>query len=35
MATFQLRLDETMHHVKQLAEAINMSPAELVRMIQE
>lgn len=28
-------LDETIRHAKQLAEAINMSKEELVRMIQE
>ncbi len=28
-------LDETLRHAKQLAEAINMSKEELVRMIQE
>ena len=30
-----MELDETMSHAKQLAEAINMSKEELVRMIQE
>ena len=34
-ARFRMELDETMHHAKQLAEAINMSKEELVRMIQE
>ena len=34
-ARVRKELDKTIHYVKQLAEAINMSPAELVRMIQE
>lgn len=34
-ARVRKELDEMVHYVKQLAEAINMSPAELVRMIQE
>ena len=34
-ARVRKELDETMCHAKQLAEAINMSKEELVRMIQE
>ncbi len=34
-ARVRKELDETMCHAKQLAEAINMSREELVRMIQE
>ena len=34
-ARVRKELDETMCHAKQLAEAINMSKDELVRMIQE
>lgn len=34
-ARVRRELDETMSHAKQLAEAINMSKEELVRMIQE
>lgn len=34
-ARVRKELDETIYYAKQLAEAINMSPAELVRMIQE
>lgn len=34
-ARVRKELDETMRYAKQLAEAINMSKEELVRMIQE
>lgn len=34
-ARVRKELDETIRHAKQLAEAINMSKEELVRMIQE
>ena len=34
-ARVRKELDETLRHAKQLAEAINMSKEELVRMIQE
>lgn len=34
-ARVRMELAETVHHAKQLAEAINMSKEELVRMIQE
>lgn len=34
-ARVRKELDETIRHTKQLAEAINMSKEELVRMIQE
>lgn len=34
-ARVRKKLDETICHAKQLAEAINMSKEELVRMIQE
>ena len=34
-ARVRKELDGMMHHAKQLAEAINMSKEELVRMIQE
>ena len=34
-ARVRKELEETLRHAKQLAEAINISQAELVRMIQE